>query len=241
MKAIILAAGRGSRMGEDTVNIPKCMMTLDGRSLLDRCIESLRAANFDYNDIGIVSGYRHEILQEKIQTLGLKHFHNCNWETTNMVSSLLTADEWLCKEPCIVCYSDIIFHPNAVKVLTGSDSEIAITSYTGFWKLWQKRFSDPLEDLETFKSSNGWLIEIGKKPKCKDDIQGQYMGILFFKPSGWKKVKQTIKLPMIKAVEKLDMTTLLHHLVEQGHRIKTLECCELWYEFDSISDIRAYS
>ena len=241
MKAIILAAGRGSRMGEDTTNIPKCMMTLDGQSLLDRCIESLKAASFDYNSLGIVTGYKHEILQEKIQTLGMKHFHNSNWETTNMVSSLLTAAEWLRRESCIVCYSDIIFHSNAVKRLMRSDSDIAITSYTGFWELWQKRFSDPLEDLETFKSSNGWLIEIGKKPKCKDDVEGQYMGILLFKPSGWEKVMQTVKLPITKPLEKLDMTTLLHHLIEQGHGIKTFECCEPWYEFDSIGDIITYS
>jgi len=241
MKAIILAAGRGSRMGENTADVPKCMMTLYGQSLLDRCIESLRVASFDYKNIGIVSGYRHEILQEKIQALGLKHFHNSNWETTNMVSSLLTADEWLRRESCIVCYSDIIFHPSAVKVLMGSDNEIAITSYTGFWELWQKRFSDPLEDLETFKSNNGWLVEIGKKPKCKDDIQGQYMGLLFFKPSGWKKVMQTIKLPLTKPLEKLDMTTLLHHLIEQGNGIKTFECCEPWFEFDSINDVKMYS
>jgi len=67
------------------------------------------------------------------------------------------------------------------------------------------------------------------------------MGILFFKPSGWKKVMQAIKLPMKKPLEKLDMTTLLNHLIEQGHGIKTLECCDSWYEFDSISDIKTYS
>jgi len=227
-------------MGEDTANIPKCMITLDGRSLLDRCIESLKIAGFEYKDIGIVSGYKHEILHEKIQTLGLKHFHNSNWETTNMVSSLLTGDEWLHKEPCIVCYSDIIFHPNVVIRLIASNSEIVITSFTGYWELWQKRFSDPLDDLETFKSRNGWLIEIGKKPKYKDDIQGQYMGILYFKPSGWEKVKQTIERPMTWPLEKLDLTTLLHHLVEQGHGVRTIECCEQWYEFDSISDIKTY-
>ena len=58
MKTIILAAGRGSRLGERTKDRPKCMCTLQGRTLLDRCMETLERAGVSPADIGIVTGYR---------------------------------------------------------------------------------------------------------------------------------------------------------------------------------------
>ncbi|MCL2295413.1 MAG: phosphocholine cytidylyltransferase family protein [Spirochaetes bacterium] len=236
MKAIILAAGRGSRMKEGTANLPKCMMKLWGKTLLDHCLESLQKAGFALGDIGIVTGYK----SEAIQAHGVHYFHNAEWETTNMFVSLTKAAEWLHREPCVISYSDIVFSPAAVKKLMQSDQEFSITYYTGFWDLWSKRFDDPLNDLETFKMQNKRLFEIGKKPSVKEEVQGQYMGLLKFEPSGWKKIEQAIKLPMPKSVEKLDMTTLLQHLITLGNYIETIETTEQWFECDNQNDIDVY-
>lgn len=236
MKAIVLAAGRGSRMGEGTADIPKCLMMLAGRTLIDRCIDSLKQAGFEVADIGIVTGYKNE----KIQVEGAHYFHNSDWENTNMFVSLTMAEKWLESETCIVAYSDIVFSSDAVKLLMGSESELAITYYTGFWELWQKRFDNPLDDLETFKLQGGKLIEIGKKPACKEEVQGQYMGLLRFTPVGWKKVKREIELPMPKPVSKLDMTTLLQHMIALGNEIEALKTDSLWLECDNLHDIQVY-
>jgi len=236
MKAIILAAGRGSRMQEGTANLPKCMMKLWERPLLEYCLESLQNAGFAPSDIGIVTGYKREVIDYK----NFNYFHNAQWETTNMFVSLTMAGEWLRSEPCVICYSDILFSKNAVKKLMESKAEFSITYYTGFWDLWCKRFDDPMSDLETFKLENGKLFEIGKKPQTKDDVQGQYMGLLKFEPSGWKKIEDAIKLPMPKTVEKLDMTTLLQHLITLGHNIEVLETNDIWLECDNLNDINVY-
>jgi len=236
MKAIILAAGRGSRMKEGTTSIPKCLMMLGGITLLERCIESLKKAGFKLSDIGIVTGYK----CEKIKVKDVYYFHNANWQTTNMFVSLTMAEKWLLQEPCIVCYSDIVFSPNAVKKLMESKSEFAITYYTEFWDLWQKRFENPFNDLESFKLHEGKLLEIGKKATSRDSIHGQYMGLLRFEPSGWRKVKQAIKLPIQKSISKLDMTTLLQHLITIGHDVEAIEEEELWLECDNLDDIRLY-
>lgn len=236
MKVIVLAAGRGSRMGDGTADIPKCLMTLSGRTLIDRCIDSLKRAGFDASDIGIVTGYK----SEKVQVEGANYFHNDDWENTNMFVSLTMAGKWLEREPCIVAYSDIVFSPDAVKLLMNSDSEFAITYYTGFWELWQKRFDNPLDDLETFELEDGKLVAIGRKPVCKEEVQGQYMGLLRFTPAGWDKVKQAIKLPMAKPVSKLDMTTLLQHLISLGHEIEAIKTEDLWLECDNMHDIQVY-
>ena len=236
MKAIILAAGRGSRMGEGTANLPKCMMKLWGKTLLEHCLDSLQKAGFVPNDIGIITGYKSEMIQIK----DVYYFHNADWEKTNMFISLKKAAEWLRSEPCIVSYSDIVFSPEAVKKLRNSSKEFSITYYTGFWELWANRFSYPLDDLETFKQEGGKLLEIGKKPSSKEEIQGQYMGLLKFEPSGWKKIEEAITLPMQKPVEKLDMTTLLQHLISLNHTVEVIETSELWLECDNQNDIEIY-
>lgn len=237
MKVIILAAGRGSRLGERTKDRPKCMCTLCGRTLLDRCLDTLEEAGFPRSDTGIVTGYRSDMFQAD----GVTYFHNAGWEKTNMFCSLTMAKEWLEREPCLVCYSDIVFAPEAVRLLADSPAPLAITSYSGFWDLWKLRMENPLEDLETFRvDGDGRLLEIGLKPSAPADIQGQFMGLLRFTPESWGWVGETIKRPLPKTVDKLDMTTLLQGMLQLGYPIQTVSTDSLWLECDSEQDIDAY-
>ena len=87
MKAIILAAGRGSRMKDLTDERPKCLVELRGKPLLEWQLEALREAGI--NEIAIVTGYKRELLVNR----GLTEFHNPRWAETQMVSSLACAEE----------------------------------------------------------------------------------------------------------------------------------------------------
>lgn len=237
MKVIILAAGRGSRLGERTKDRPKCMCTLQGKTLLERCLETLAEAGVSRADTGIVTGYRSDMFTQE----GVTYFHNANWEQTNMFMSLTMAKEWLEAEPCIVCYSDIVFSAKALRALMDCPVPLAITSYSGYWELWEKRMGNPLEDLETFRTDGeGNLLEIGKKPSSRSDIHGQFMGLLRFTPESWAWVEETIRHPLPKTVEKLDMTTLLEGMIQMGYPIRAISTDDLWLECDSQQDILAY-
>ncbi len=237
MKAIILAAGRGSRLGEWTKDRPKCMCAPAGWTLLDRCLDTLELAGVQREEIGIVTGYRSDMFTAEKVT----YFHNPDWENTNMFYSLTKAQEWLEREPCLVCYSDIVFAPEAARLLIDCAEPLAVTSYTGYWELWEKRMGNPLEDLETFRASpDGLLLEIGRKPVRREDIQGQFMGLLRFTPESWRWVQETIRRPLPKTVNKLDMTTLLQGILEQGYPILSIPTDSLWLEFDSGQDIEVY-
>lgn len=237
MKAIILAAGRGSRLGERTKDRPKCMCTLQGRTLLDRCLETLEQAGVFRKEIAIVTGYRKDMFTVPDVT----YFHNEIWEQTNMFYSLTMAGSWLENEPCLVCYSDIVFSSKAVRLLADSTAPLAITSYSGYWELWEKRMDDPLEDLETFRvDATDLLLEIGKKPSTRTDIQGQFMGLLRFTPESWGWVEKTVQQPLSKPLNKLDMTTLLQELLQRGYPIQAISTDDLWLECDSEHDIEIY-
>ncbi len=123
MRAIILAAGRGSRMGRLCAHQPKCLTILAGKSLLDWQLAALRAAGIQ--DLAVVRGYR----LEKLTAPGLKYFDNRRWKETNMVSSLACADKWLSEETCIVSYADIVYHADIIKNLADADGNNAEGDY----------------------------------------------------------------------------------------------------------------
>jgi choline kinase len=233
MKAIILAAGRGSRMKNLTEERPKCLVELHGKPLLDYQLDALRGAGI--TDIAIVTGYKNEMLSG----YDLFKFHNSRWAETNMVSSLACAEEWLQAEPCIVSYSDIVYNSSAIVSLMKSTAALTVAYDPNWLRLWEKRFADPLIDAETFRiDAEGKILEIGGKPKTLKEVQGQYMGLLQFRPQGWaamQKIRHTMP-PLIR--DNLDMTRTIQLMIEENFSINGLPIYEKWGEVDSFDDLK---
>jgi len=236
MKAVILAAGRGSRMGSLTKNKPKCMVALANKPLIQWQIESLKKAGI--TEIAIVKGY----LSEKIAIPEIRYFKNTRWSQTNMVMSLVSAKNWFKKNTCIVSYADIVYPINIVSKLIKKEGDILITYDPGWLKLWRRRFKYPLSDAETFRiDTNGILLEIGNKAKNVAEIQGQYMGLLKFTPCGWKTVEKYLSGLTSKERDSLDMTSLLRGLLKSGVLIETVPIDGQWFEVDSENDLKLYN
>lgn len=236
MKAIILAAGRGSRMKNLTDECPKCLVELRGRSLLAWQLMALREAGIE--EIAIVTGYKRELLTDQ----GLTEFHNPRWAETNMVASLACAQAWLLSEPCIVSYSDIFYGSGAVKLLMRSPASLAVTYDPNWLELWKKRFGDPLLDAETFRlNSDSILTEIGGKPKSVEEVQGQYMGLLRFTPEAWEEVARIRAGLTAAECDNIHMTGTLKKVIAAG-RIPVVAMAYEggWGEVDSIEDINVY-
>jgi choline kinase len=232
MKAIILAAGRGSRMNQLTQDHPKCMVKFKNRPLLDWQVSALQKAGIE--DIAVVTGYK----SEKIIHAGVANFfHNPQWQNTNMIFSLFCAKEWL-QDGFVISYSDIFYEAKIVAELLKSDAEIAITYDKNFAQLWNKRSENPLSDLETFKmDENNFLLEIGQKPKNISEIEGQFMGLLKFTKSGWKRAQDILQK---HDITKLDCTSALQILISNGVKIKAVGISEMWGEVDNAGDLELY-
>jgi choline kinase len=236
MKAIILAAGRGSRMKNLTDERPKCLVELRGKALLDWQLEALRAAGI--TEIAIVTGYKREMLTNR----GMVEFHNPRWAETNMVSSLACAQEWLKKEPCIVSYSDIFYDQSAVKSLMATDALLAVVYDKNWLELWSRRFGDPLLDAETFRiTPENTLTEIGNKPRFVEEVQGQYMGLLRFAPKGWAEVERIRSNLNLEQCDKMHMTGTLQKVIDAGRqKILAVQFVGSWGEIDSLEDLTIY-
>src|SRR5271169_3249620 len=114
MRAVILAAGRGSRLGALTKDRPKCLVEFANKPLIDRQVLALRRGGA--TSIGIVRGY----CATSIELSGVTYFDNTQWNETNMVASLTTAATWLKTEPVIVSYADIFYRHELIRDLIAS-------------------------------------------------------------------------------------------------------------------------
>ena len=236
MRAVILAAGRGSRLGHLGADRPKCFVELGGEPLIERQIAALRLGGLD--EIGVVRGYRAEMLDMP----GLHYFTNQRWAETNMVMSLATAASWLRLGPVIVSYGDIFYSSKLVRGLAGAPGRLVITYDRDWRRLWTRRFADPLADAETFQvSAAGELLEIGGRTTRMEDIQGQYMGLFKFTPQAWSVVEELLDKLDPPVRDKLDVTGLLRRLLAGTElRIGTFATDGQWGEVDSPQDVALY-
>ena len=235
MRAVILAAGRGSRMGALAGDRPKCLVELAHKPLIRRQIAALHGGGI--STIGIVRGY----LGTMINIEDTTYFENPRWAETNMVMSLASAATWLRSDTVVISYADIFFGRDLVRDLAASSGDLVVAYDRSWRKLWTRRFDDPLSDAETFRTdARGNLIEIGRRTTQIDDIEGQYMGLLKFTPEAWRAVEAVLAAVDTKTRDGMDMTTLLRVLLDSGFPIKTVGIAGQWGEIDSSGDLELY-
>ena len=235
-RAIILAAGRGSRMETMTLDRPKCLLEVGGKLLLHWQLQAMHAN--DIYEIGIVTGYRREM----VATTGLFEFHNAHWAQTNMVASLECATQWLDEAPCIVSYSDIFYESSAIESLLRCSAPLAITYDPNWRTLWERRFGDPLCDAETFRlNADSTLADIGGRPLSLDDVEGQYMGLLRFEPEGWRELVRIRESLSPEERNHMHMTATLQRVIAANRLpIAAIPYFDEWGEVDSMHDLAVY-
>jgi L-glutamine-phosphate cytidylyltransferase len=245
--AVILAAGRGSRMRSLTDERPKCLTELSGAPLLHWQLGALRQGGV--GELAVVTGYLGHLLEPDARgdaPAAYRTLNNPQWARTNMLSTLLAAGPWLNERfaagavQAVVSYADIVYHPSHVAALLAAGHDLAITYDTLWEPLWRLRFGDPLCDAETFSQQGGLLAEIGGRPKALADIQGQYMGLMKVSAAGWPDFKRACE-ELGPAVASTDMTAMLSHLLGAGARVGAVPVCGKWCEVDSGEDLEKYA
>jgi len=235
IRGIILAAGRGSRMGHHTTNKPKCRTILHGKELIEWQLEALNGAAI--KNIAIIRGYLPDTFDFDVH-----YFDNKRWSKTNMVSSLISANEWLEKSICITSYSDIVYTKKSVEILINAPGDIVITYDPNWEKIWTERFDEPLSDAESFRIDNdSKVLEIGARVKDISQINGQYMGLVKYTPKGWGMILDYLSDLDEVDIDNLDMTSLLSNLIKSGIVVNGVPINEPWFEVDTESDLILYS
>jgi len=239
VRAIILAAGSGMRMGKYTENLPKGMLSVGGKTLIERQLAALRAA--DIEDIIIATGYR----AETINYSGVTYAHNPKYAETNMVETLLCCRDFL-NTDILVCYSDIIYTPELAGKTADSEYEIAVAADTDWRKYWNFRYGTTETDLETFSVGKDFkIIDIGKPLSSSEGIDYRYIGLIKFSEKALidmiefydaKKKSGQKWLQSGKEFKKGYMTDLLNELIISGSDVRAVPFKGGWREFDTERD-----
>ena len=238
-KVILLVAGEGKRLRPYTLDRPKCMVEIDGISLIERQIKILKAMKLD--NILMIGGYKANMLVRKDADLKI----NDRYHETNMVWTLFSAEDEFEGE-VIVSYGDIVYSSKVLKALLKSDYDIAVTVDTDWENYWQARNENPLDDAESLKlDSGGDIIEIGKKPKSVNEIDAQYMGLMKFSQKGISQVKKIfhnaleVGYLLGRPIETAYMTDLLQATINEGYSVHSVPVSGGWIEIDTVEDLQS--
>lgn len=241
-RAVILAAGQGTRLRPLTDNMPKALVPLAGVPLIERQLRVLRGAGV--TDLSVVAGYR----GHQLRLAGLRQVENSAFETTNMVASLYCARALFDgKDDVLVCYGDIVYEPRVLATLMATDAPLAVTVDLQWLRLWSLRMDDPLSDAETLRvDDGGCILELGRKPHDLSNIQGQYIGLF--------KVRRDFAPGFFDAFERLGaegvvdgrsrammyMTSYLQMQIDSGVQVQAAPVEGGWLEVDSLQDLQRY-
>lgn len=242
MQVMILAAGQGTRLRPLTDEMPKCLVKLLGKSLLQRQVDILNTHGV--GDLTVICGYRADKLLEE----GYRVVLNKDYLNTNMVATLFSAQRYISDEKdLIISYGDIIYESKVIEALSLSNAPISVVVDRKWRDCWEMRFENPLVDAETLKiDEKGFIKEIGKKPSSYDDIQAQYIGLVKVRSDYVEKIK-TIYKNMDRMINydgkdfaNMYMTSFIQHFIDIGIEVKAVQIDNGWLEVDSISDLKAY-
>lgn len=123
MKAIILAAGMGSRMGELTLERPKCLFEINGETVIESQIKSLESCGI--NDISVVVGYKKEMIIEKCKKFDIKFYTNPLYNKTGVLESLYCAEKEL-NDPVVIIYGDIYLKENSIQEILKNKDDFCL-------------------------------------------------------------------------------------------------------------------
>lgn len=235
-RAVILAAGRGTRLGPATAELPKVMMPLVGRTLLAHQRSTLRAVGVE--DVHLVLGHGAAAVRADPDARGMTLWENPDYATTNMVATLLCAVAPLDgSTDLVIAYGDIVYAPGVATALLTTDAPVSVVVDLAWRDYWQARMADPLTDAETLRMDGaGRLTELGRRPDGYDDIEGQYTGLIRVRADAMPRFRDSAAA-LVDEDPGAYMTTLLQRLIDDGVHVQAAPVRNGWLEIDEPADL----
>ncbi|MBR4338245.1 MAG: aminotransferase class I/II-fold pyridoxal phosphate-dependent enzyme [Bacteroidaceae bacterium] len=236
MQAIILAAGMGKRLGEYTKNNTKCMVKVNGTSLIDRVMRQLSV--LPLKRVVIVVGYEGKKLMsylgKKQNGLMIEYINNPIYDKTNNIYSLFLAKEKLQEDDTILMESDLIFEEGMLNLLINNPNpNIALVAK---YESWMDGTMVRLDE------ENNILNFIPKKAFKYDDAKDYYKTVNIYKLS--KEFLRDKYVPFLEAYSKAEGNNEYYENVLRiisflnSHELRALPIGDMkWYEIDDKQDL----
>ena len=248
LQIILLASGKGKRLVPETLNVPKALVKVNEKTILDYFLNSAyKVCNRE--NIIIATGHNHKCFE----SLGIKLIFNPFYEETNMLFGLWYTLSKMSKinSGIIVSFSDIIFPEDTLRNLISSEKITIVTD-----KNWEKRYigrtDHPQEQCAKciLDSKNKLLIASKKLPKVYKNIYSEFLGLLYI-PKDFINVvyeklselydnEENYKKPFIFSddLKNAYLTDFFTFLVMNQFEIKSNQVTGEWFEIDTLQDLK---
>lgn len=228
MKALILAAGFGSRLAPITDNCPKSLVPVNGQPILFKQIDNLLENNID--DITVISGYKAEVLESAVHEKypNIKIINSVDYATTNNMYSAYLGKKDFYGENFLMMNADVFFDSSVISSLLACEYDDAIVTDIGTYN----------EESMKVIEKDGRLVEISKTV-TKDDALGSSIDVYKFSSDGGKaffdKCSEYIEEKKdLKKWSEVALNDILSECV--------FKACPLfgrWFEIDNHEDLAA--
>jgi choline kinase len=246
MKAIIVAAGRGRRLGPETAAIPKCMVSVGGKPILHRQLEAMATAGA--TDFVIVRGY----LGDRISAPGfrVRFVENPEWASNNILASLLFAAAEM-RDGFLFSYSDIVFAPAQAKLAAASTADVGLIIDRRWRDTYVGREHHPISEAELASVKPGpdgpRVDRVGKTVVPPEEAVGEFTGLARFSAAGAAALQQVwaralaggLEAPFGRAahLRQAYLSDALNAMADGGTRLAPLLVDGRWREIDTEEDL----
>jgi choline kinase len=240
MKAIIVGAGRGRRLMPHTRALPKCMLRLGDRRVLDWILGALAGAGID--NIVFVEGYRGDVVRKAYP--GLRFVRNSAWRHNNILESLMCASADF-DQAVVVSYSDIFYQEDLVKRIVASESDVTIAIDPDWRIRYEGRSLHPESEAEKVLVDRGLVRDIGKHLD-PSTVQGEFIGLAHFSDQGANELRdcysailstrQGAPFHNAPSLRQAYFTDMIKELICCGTTVTAIPVDGMWDELDTPED-----
>ena len=225
LKAVIVAAGVAQRMQPLTNDIPKCFLPVGGRPLIEYSLEALKDCGI--TEVAFVVGYMKDEFPARLGN-AYEYIYNPFYATTNDMASLWFAKDYVRDSDFVYMHSDLLYHPEILKVTVASRAEIALAV--------EETECD--DEMMKVRVDGLYLLESSKEIPA-DEAFGEWTGIARFSSTGWNKYLPAVEQLLAAGAFNVYDTAAMNLLVQQERVIQIVPFQRLpFIEIDYAEDLR---
>lgn len=240
---MIIAAGRGSRLKSETDDLPKTLVEVMGRPMLEWVLDAFTAAGLSRKDVVFVCGYRADVIKARYPEF--TYVTNHDWQNNNILLSLLMARDYL-RGGFVSTYGDIVYEGAVVKKLVDSPAAIALGCDTAWRRRYVGRTEHPETDAEKLRADGKRVIELSRTiPSERAD--GEFIGVMKLSVDGAGEFLQAFDRAERtyaggpfregRSFQKAYLIDLLAEMLEQGSVMEREDTRGGYMEIDTLQDL----
>ena len=241
MKAIVLAAGDGSRMGKLTQNIPKPLVMVNGKSIIERQLSILKQNKI--LDVMIITGPHNE----KFNFKNVVYVNDLDHKKHDTLGSLMTARDYM-NDEIIITYADQIFDEKIIESINNFSGDIGIAVDLDWKKNYVNRDQHPKSEAENVLINGNEILELRKNiSECKENEKiGECLGLMKFSRKASKvfldkyselEISHQGKFHNASSLEKALISDMIQELIDSKINVEPIYVSGKWCEIDTPQDL----